>query len=114
MAKKKTTRTTADGATRKKRHRRSPEEIIQDLQDEIKRLRAKAAAKALKQSPAIKLTLQAVRNLDKGLEAAAEENNSHLRHALADARRSVGEFLENQGVRLPKARLPKGPRPKKE
>ncbi len=88
--------------------------MIGDLQEEIKKLRAKAAAKALKQSPAIKLTLTAIRNLDKGLEAAAKENDSHLRHALADARKSLAAFLDNQGVKLPKARLPKGPRPKAE
>lgn len=111
MAKKKTTRT-ADGATRKKRHRRSPEEIIEDLQHEIKRLRAKSNARAIKQSPAVKLTLTALKNIDKGLEAAASESNSHLRHALADARRSLSGYLEKQGIKLPKARLPKGPRPK--
>ena len=111
MAKKKTTRS-SDGATKKKRHRRSPEEIISDLQEEIKRLRDKAAAKALKESPAIKASLTAIRNIDKGLEEAAKENNGHLRHALADARRSLGGYLEGQGIKLPKARLPKGPRPK--
>ncbi len=77
-------------------------------------MRAKATAKALKQSPAIKQAMTALRNIDKGLEAAASENNSHLRHALADARRSLAEYLESQGVKLPKARLPKGPRPRKE
>jgi hypothetical protein len=113
MAKKKAARV-SDGATRKKRHRRSPEEIIDDLQDEIKRLRNKAAARALKESPAIKATMAAVRTLDKGLDEAARENNGHLRHALADARRSIAGYLDKQGVKLPKARLPKGPRPKEE
>ena len=111
MAKKKTTHA-ADGSAPKKRHRRSPEEIIDDLQEEIKRLRDKATARALKESPAIKATLAAVRAIDKGLDEAAKENNGRLRHALADARRSLGSFLEEQGVKLPKAHLPKGPRPK--
>lgn len=117
MARKKSTKTassTAAGVTRKKRHRRSPEELINDLQDEIKRLRNKAKAKELRESPAVKNSMIAVRNIDKALDAAAEENNSVLRHALADARRSIGGYLEAQGVRLPKARLPKGPRPKQE
>lgn len=113
MAKKKSQRSTS-GEMAKKRRRRSPEEIIDDLQEEIKRLRAKATAKALKESPSIKLTVTAVKNVDKALDAAAEEGNSHLRHALADARRSLGEYLEKQGMKLPKARLPKGPRPRKE
>jgi hypothetical protein len=111
MAKKKTTRV-SEGSSRKKRHRRSPEEIIDDLQQEIKRLRAKSNARAIKESPAVKLTLTAIRNIDKGLDAAASEGNSHLRHALADARRSLATYLEKKGVKLPKARLPKGPRPK--
>jgi len=114
MAKKKSTRATTgeSAATRKKRRRRSHEEMINDLQAEIKKLRAKAAARALKESPAIKSSLTAIRYIDKGLESAAEEGNSHLRHALADARRAIGGFLEEQGVKLPKAKLPKGPRPK--
>ena len=113
MAKKKTTRST-EGGTKGKRHRRSPEEIIDDLQQEIKRLRAKSTARAISESPAVKLTLTALKNIDKGLDAAAGESNSHLRHALADARRSLASYLEKQGVKLPKARLPKGPRPKNE
>ena len=111
--KKKTQRKTSSTMA-KKRRRRSPEEIIDDLQEEIKRLRAKATAKALKESPSIKLTLAAVKNIDKALDAAAEESNTPLRHALADARRSLGEYLEGQGMKLPKARLPKGPRPRKD
>ena len=111
MAKKKTT-STVESAPKKKRRRRSPEEIIEDLQTEIKRLRAKSNARAISESPAVKLTLTAIKNIDKGLEAAASESNSHLRHALADARRSLAGYLEKQGVKLPKARLPKGPKPK--
>lgn len=111
MAKKKTMRT-SESASKKKRHRRSPEEIIDDLQAEIKRLREKSAARAISESPAVKLTLTALKNIDKALDAAAKESNSHLRHALADARRNLSSYLEKQGVKLPKARLPKGPRPK--
>lgn len=113
MAKKRTT-ARPEGAPRKKRIRRSPEEIISDLQEEIERLRTKAAAKALKKSPAVKLALTSLRTIDKGLDEAASEQNSPLRHAFADARKSLAAFLEKQGVRLPKARLPKGPRPKEE
>ncbi len=111
MAKKKTTRS-SENSSAKKRHRRSPEEIIDDLQLEIKRLRAKSTARAIKESPSVKLTLTSLRNIDKALHAAAGENNTHLRHALADARRSLAGYLEKQGLKLPKARLPKGPRPK--
>ena len=77
-------------------------------------MRAKSTARAIKESPAVKLTLASLRSIDKGLESAATEGNSHLRHALADARRSLSGYLEKQGIKLPKAKLPKGPRPKAE
>lgn len=112
MAKKKT-RAHAEGGTRKKRRRRSPDEIISDLQEEIRRVRDRARSRSLKQSPAVKSALSAVRSIDKGLAAAAEENNAHLRHALADARKALSGYLENQGMRLPRARMPKGPRPRR-
>ena len=104
MAKKK--------ASKKKRVRRSPEQIIEDLQQEIHRLRAKAKTRELKKSPSFKASLVAIKSIDKALDAAAEEGNTSLRHALADARRALGGFLEGEGIQLPKPNLPKGPRPK--
>lgn len=109
MAKKRAKR---DGAAKKRRKRRSPEEIIADLQDEIRRVRARQKARELKSSPAHKSALAAVKQIDKALETAAEENESLLRHALAEARRALGAYLEKKGVDLPKANLPKGPKPK--
>jgi hypothetical protein len=104
MAKKK--------ATKKRRKRRSADEIIADLQDEIRRVRARQRARELKESPAHKTALAAIKSIDKALDVAAEEGETALRHALADGRRSLGAYLEKQGVVLPKANLPKGPRPK--
>ena len=103
MAKKKST---------KRRKRRSPDEIIADLQEEIARVRARQRAKELKESPAHKTALAALKAIDKALEVAAEEGETALRHALADGRKSLGSYLEKQGVRLKKANLPKGPRPR--
>lgn len=103
MAKKKTA---------KKWTRRSPEERIKDLQEEIERIQARAKAKELKESPGHKLALTAVRGLDKAIEAAKEEKNTALGHALADARGPLAEYLLAQGVDLPKARRPRGRRPK--
>lgn len=95
-----------------KRRRRSPDQIIADLQDEIRRVRARQKAKELKGSPAHKAAIAAVKSLDKALRAAADEGETALRHALADGRKSLGAYLEGQGMVLPKANLPKGPRPK--
>jgi len=105
MAKKKTERKTG------KRIRRNDEQLIADLKERIKELRARQDAREIKRSPAIKAALAAVRFLDKALEAAALEGSSPLRHALADSRKPLADFLTSMGVRLPKARLPRGRRP---
>lgn len=95
-----------------RRKRRSPEELIADLQRKIDEVQRRKAAREMKQSPAVKHGLGAVRAIDAALDLAAEEQNSHLRHALADARRPLVSFFENQGLKLPKARTPRGRRPK--
>ena len=95
-----------------RRKRRTPEEIISDLQKQIREVKARAAAKELKQSPAIKKATSALRALDKSMALAKEENHSRLHHALADSRRALAEFLEQEGMKLPKALMPRGRRPK--
>jgi hypothetical protein len=95
-----------------RRRRRSPEELIADLQRQIDEVQQRKAAREMKQSPAVKNGLAAVRAIDAALELAADEQNSHLRHALADARRPLVIFFETQGLKLPKARTPRGRRPK--
>jgi uncharacterized protein involved in exopolysaccharide biosynthesis len=104
MAKKKSE------ATRRKR--RSPEEMIADLQKQITDLKARAEARQLKQSAAIKATLAAVKAIDKGIDAAKAEDNTQLHHVLADAREPLAAHLTGLGMTLPKPRRPKGRRPK--
>lgn len=104
-------------ATKKKtgqrRKRRTPEEMIEDLQKQISELKDRANARQLKQSPAVKAALAAVKALDKGAEAAREEENTELRHVLADAREPLANYLTGMGMALPKSRRPKGRRPAK-
>jgi hypothetical protein len=107
MAKKKT-------GTGKKRIRRSPEQLIADLQAKIKDIENRAAAKEIKRSPSAKAALAAVRHIDKANALAEEEGNTALRRALADGRKPLAAFLEAQGMQLPKARAPRGRRPKSE
>jgi hypothetical protein len=95
-----------------RRARRSPEEMIADLEAKIREVKNRAQAKELKQSPSVKEAMKVVRGVDKALEVAAEEGNNALRHALADARKPLAEFLEGQGLKLPKARVPRGRKPK--
>ena len=107
--KKKAARKPAPG---KKRYRRTDEELIADLKDRIKELKDRQESRELKKSAAIKASVSAVKNIDKALDAAAEEGQSALRHALADARKPIAAFLEDMGMKLPKANLPRGRRPK--
>jgi uncharacterized small protein (DUF1192 family) len=94
------------------RKRRTPEEIIADLQAEIERVKAKAAKKEIQESPAHKAGLAAARSLSKASEMAREEGATALAHALADARQPLAAYFEEQGVELPKAPRPRGRRPK--
>jgi hypothetical protein len=92
--------------------RRTPEERIKDLQAEIERIQSRAKAKELKTSNAHKLAMTAVRNLDKAATEARAESNNPLVHAILAAREPIAEYLQKQGVELPKPRKPRGPRPK--
>ncbi len=95
-----------------RRKRRTPEQIISDLQTQIEDVKARAAAKQMKASPAISKAVAAVRAIDKGMELAKEESNRGLHHALADTRKALGDFLTGEGIKLPKARMPRGRKPK--
>lgn len=110
MAKKKRSSTGKESGER--RRRRSDEELIADLQEKIRQVKTRAATREMKKSPAMKLAISALKSIDKGLEVAAEENQSHLRHALADARKPLAEYLATTGFAIPKANLPRGRRPK--
>lgn len=107
MAKKK-----ASAAGESRRKRRSPEEMIADLQAQIESVKIRAQARELKESPAMKRTLMLVRGLNKAMAEAAEEKNNGLQGALKDAHRALADFLAKQGVRPPKPRKPRGRRPR--
>lgn len=109
MAKK---RAAVDGATAKKRRRRTDEELIADLQAKIREIEMRKKARELKQSPSIKALDKAIKAIDHALEVAADEEETLLRHVLADARRPLVEYAEKNGLPVGKARLPRGRRPK--
>jgi len=99
---------------RRKRKRRSDEELIRDLQEKIRQVKSRQTAREMQKSPTLKATMAALRSLDRALAVAAEEGDTLLRHVLADARKPVASHLEEGGFKLPKARLPRGRRPKAE
>lgn len=93
------------------RYRRTDLELIADLEERIKDLKERQQSRSLKRSPAIKASVAAVKYLDKALSSAQDEENNHLRHVLADARRPLEVFLSGMGLKLPKVSMPRGRRP---
>ncbi|HKX45886.1 MAG TPA: hypothetical protein VJP77_04240 [Planctomycetota bacterium] len=91
-------------AEAKKRHRRSPEEIIKDLEAEIVRVQAKAAAKQAKQSGEGKAFMLAVKAVDRALAIAQEADDSGMVKSLEAARAPLSERLVAMGLRLPAKR----------
>lgn len=104
MAKKKT----KSQLTRK---RRTAEERISDLEAQIREVKGRAKLRELKKSVSVRRTLSIVKAIDKGMAEALEEDNSPLRHALADARRALQGYAERSGVPIPKGNMPRGRRP---
>jgi hypothetical protein len=99
-------------APAKKRQRRTDEQLIKDLQAKIDSVKGRAATRELKRSPALKAAIAAVRSIDRALATAAEQGESLLRHALADSRKGLVAYLSSQGFKAPKAKLPRGRKPK--
>lgn len=112
MAKKKTKVTPKKTGTTRKRKRRSDEELIRDLQDKIRQVKTRQTSRQMQESPPLRATLGVVRAIDKALEVAAGEGETLLRHVLADARKPIAEYLETNGLRIPRANLPRGRRPR--
>ena len=98
----------------KTRNRRSPEQMVQDLEAEIAHVRARAAARQAKGTDEGKALLLAVKFVDKALAVAAEANNADLVRALESARAPLSEQLVAMGIRLPDAKARRGRRRKGE
>ena len=101
---------TKTAVTKKTRTRRSPEQIVADLEAEIDRVKARAASTQAKRSDDGKSFLAAVRALDKAHRVALEARNEEMAHALETARAALSEQLVRMGVRAP---IPRGSRKRK-
>lgn len=106
MAKKKTT---ADKGG--KRQRRSYDERVAALKAQIAQLQQRKEASEMKKDPALRQSLSLVRAIDKALDTATAAGHD-VRHAIAATRKPLADYLEGQGLRLPKARMPRGRKPK--
>lgn len=78
-----------------KRARRSPEEMIEDLQSEIERIKTRAAQARVKKDPALRHINGAVRSIDK---AARATSDSAIRNALEGARATLSACLNLVGA----------------
>jgi len=103
-------RPSSDSHGRVKRHRRSSEELIADLQRTIEHLRQRQAAQKLKTSAAVRAALAALRLVDKGLSSATLEEDAEVQLALSAAREPLAAFLGGRGIELAKRRRSKARR----
>lgn len=79
----------------KRRVRRSPEQIIADLQAEIERVKQRAAEQKAKKDPALRHIAAAVRSIDKALDATKD---NPTRAALTEARTTLSACLSLNGA----------------
>jgi hypothetical protein len=94
--------------TKKERNRRTPDEMVADLEAEIARVKARAAAKEAKATDEGKALLLAVKSVDKALAVAADARNDGLVRALEASRAPLSEQLVAAGIRLPDAKARRG------
>ena len=88
-----------------KRTRRTPEQMIEDLQKEIERVKQRAAQAKVKKDPALRHINAAVKSIDK---AAAETGDTATRKALGEARANLAACLELAGAAAPSTRAARG------
>ena len=84
--------------TATKRKRRSPEQLIADLQAEIASIKARADREKTKKDPALRHVASALRAVDQALELSQDKV---LRTALNEARLTLSSCLAANGVAVP-------------
>ena len=78
------------------RTRRTPEQLIEDLQKKIEQVKARAARAKVKKDPALRHINGAVRSIDKAAKATGDHA---VRKALEDARATQGACLAMNGAK---------------
>ena len=102
-----TTTPTAQATERPRKAHRTPEQIVADYEAKIEAVRARAAARQAKATPANQALIQAVKALDKAIAIAVETGSEPNLRALQAAHAPLGELLISLGLRLPKRRRPR-------
>ncbi len=86
--------------TEAKRNRRTPDQIVADLQAKIEAVKARAAAKEAKANPQARALLVAAKGLDK----AGAGCTGDIKGAIEEARALLSEQLAAIGIRTTHAR----------
>ncbi len=94
--------------------RRTPEQIVADLEAKIADVKARAIAKEAKGKPEGQALVTAIRALDKATRVANEAGNDAVVSALDSARATLAPTLIELGLRMPEPRAPKKRRGKTE
>lgn len=80
--------------------RRSEDERVAELEAKIKAIRARGERSKARANPAVKLTVNAVKLLDKALNATTD---AVARKTIEDARQDLGAYVATQGWAVPVA-----------
>jgi hypothetical protein len=89
--------------------RRTPEEVIADLEAKIEAVKARAAAKETKAAPEGKTFIAAVKAMDKAMAVAQEQKNQDMVRSLEAGRAPLNKHMIEMGIRLPNRRNRKRP-----
>ncbi len=111
MAKKKAARKKPGPKPGSTRTRRSAEDRIDALRSQIASIEAREKAKELKDDPCVKYAVTLARSLNRGVRLGTETKDNNLQHAVADAHQAIADYLSGKGLKMPKARRPRGRRP---
>jgi hypothetical protein len=84
--------------------RRTPQQIIDDLQARIESVKARQAARAAKRTPEGQALVLAVRALDKAGRVAVEAGNGDVARALDAARAALAPAAVGLGLRVPETK----------
>jgi hypothetical protein len=87
-----------------KRTRRTPEQMIAELEAKIEDVRNRAKRREVKKSSAVRQLLATVKAIDKGIAAAIEEGSATLKKTLAEGREPLAAYLALEGVKVLVAR----------
>jgi hypothetical protein len=87
-------------ATKTEKNRRTPDQIVADLEAKIASVKARQAARAAKARPEIRALLLTGKTIDKAMAVAREAGNEKIARELWSAYAVVVDLLRAEGIEL--------------